>query len=248
MITPHLLVSEGDVTRYALLPGDPGRVRVITEFLESPVKLSENREFLVYKGVYKGVGVTVCSTGIGGPSAAIAVEELARCGSRILLRVGTCGALVRGVKPGEIVLPYAAVRLDGASARYVDPRYPAVAHPRVLAALEESLKRAGLGYRLGLVLSDDRFYSGRDELLEWGARNVVAVEMECSTIFSVASLKGLAGGAVLVVDGNIAEGTGKASVGGASRSSEHDERVRRAIREEVRAALEALVLLEERGL
>jgi uridine phosphorylase len=161
MIAPHLLVSEGEVARFALLPGDPGRAKLIAEFLESPVKLSENREFVVYNGFYKGLQVTVCSTGIGGPSAAIAVEELARCGTRVFVRVGTCGALVKGIGPGEIIVPYASVRLDGTSTRYVDPRYPATAHPRVVSSLVESLRRIGRSYKLGIVLSDDRFYSDK---------------------------------------------------------------------------------------
>ena len=239
---PHLLISSNDVAEYALLPGDPKRAHLIAKFLDQPRLMSENREFVVYTGSYKGVGVTVASTGIGGPSAAIAVEELARCGVKVFIRVGTCGALKPGIRIGEIIIPYAAVRWDGASTRYVGREYPAVAHPSVYQALIEASRRLGLEARSGIILSDDAFYDDLGVLLNWGKYNVIAVEMEASTIFTLASIKGLRSGAILVVDGNLAEGTGKGTIG-ASKGREFREEVVKAIEKEIKIALEAVYIL-----
>jgi len=243
-IVPHLLVSRGDVAEYALLPGDPKRAHLIAKFLDESKLVSENREFVVYTGSYRGVRLTVASTGIGGPSAAIAVEELAKCGTRVFIRVGTCGALKRGIGIGEIIVPYAAVRWDGTSARYVDKAYPAVAHPKVYQALIEASRKLGVKVREGIILSDDAFYDDLEILLKWGEYNVIAVEMEASTIFTIASIKGFKAGAILVVDGNLAEGTGKGIVG-ASKGRELREEVVKAIEREVRIALEAVRILSE---
>ena len=242
-VAPHLLISRGDVGKYALLPGDPARARRIAEFLDGAELKSENREFVVYTGEYGGVTVTAASTGIGGPSAAIAVEELARCGVEYFIRVGTCGAIKRGVKVGDLVLPYAAVRLDGVTRRYVLPEYPAVAHPEVFNALLNASRALGIKPLVGIVASDDMFYVGIDELEYWSSMGVVAVEMEASTVMTIASIKGLRGGAILVVDGNIVEGTGKSSVG-AHKGSEVGEVVKEAIDVEIRVALEAVKILE----
>lgn len=244
-IMPHLLISSGDVAEYALLPGDPKRAHLIAEFLDQSRLVSENREFIVYTGSYKGVGVTVASTGIGGPSAAIAVEELARCGVKVFIRVGTCGALKPGIRLGEIIIPYAAVRWDGVTARYVGREYPAVAHPSVYQALLEASRRQGIEARSGIVLSDDAFYDEPEALLSWGKYNVIAVEMEASTIFTIASIKGLKPGAILVVDGNLAEGTGKGTIG-ASKGKELREEAIKAIKKEIEIALEAIHILSRK--
>ncbi len=241
-VAPHLLIKPGDVGKYALLPGDPSRADRIAEFLRDAVLKARNREFVVYTGWYGNELVTVASTGIGGPSAAIAIEELAKCGVRYFIRVGTCGALRRGVKVGELVIPYAAVRLDGVTRRYVPPEYPAVAHPKVFNALTKAANELGIKYLTGIIVSDDAFYVSRDEVLKWSSLGTVAIEMEASTVMTLTSLKGLYGGAVLVVDGNLIEGTGKAEVG-ASGSSELPKVVREAIDLEIRVALESIKYL-----
>jgi len=241
-IAPHLLIKKGDVGDYALLPGDPRRVDVIAEFLEDPKLLSHNREYKVVKGSYKGIIVTACSTGIGGPSTAIAVEELAKAGVKYFIRVGTTGALVRGIKRGDIMIPYAAIRQEGTTRRYVPLEYPAVAHPIVYNALIHAARKLGYNYITGLVLTDDKFYSDLDEILPWAEYGAVALDMESSIIFTLASLKSLYAGSILVVDGNRAERTSKAYIGAKGRR-EHDEEILRAIRDEIRIALEAIEIL-----
>ena len=243
-IMPHLLISKGDVAEYALLPGDPKRVHLIAKYLDEAKLISENREFTVYTGRYKNTEVTITSTGIGGPSAAIAIEELAKCGTRVFIRVGTCGALRPGIRIGEIIVPYAAVRWDGTSIRYVNLAYPAVAHPEVYQALIEASKNLGIAVRDGIIISDDAFYDDLKALLKWGDYNVIAVEMEASTIFTIASLKNLKAGAILAVDGNLAEGTGKGDVG-ALEGKELRKEAQKAVEKEIKIALEAIHLLSE---
>ena len=239
-VAPHLLISKGEVGDYALLPGDPRRVDIIAGFLNNVKLLSLNREYKVVKGTYKGVEIVACSTGIGGPSTAIAVEELARAGVRYFIRVGTTGALVKGIKRGEIIIPYAAIRMEGTSRRYIPSEYPAVAHPVVYNALVSAAKSLGFNFRTGLVLTDDKFYSSPDEILSWAKFGAVSLDMESSIIFTIASMKSLYAGSILVVDGNRAEGTSKAYIGVKGRK-EHDEEVLKAIRNEVKIALEAIV-------
>lgn len=241
---PHLLISKGDVSEYALLPGDPKRAHLMAKFLTKPMLISENREFVVYKGKYRHIEVTIASTGIGGPSAAITVEELAQCGTKVFIRVGTCGALIPGIRIGEIIVPYGAVRFDGTSARYVDLSYPAVAHPQVFQALLKAARKLNVPIKSGIILSDDMFYSDVSSLLEWGKRRVLAVEMEASTIFVVSSLKGLKAGAILAVDGNLAEGTGKGEAG-AVEGKELRREAQKAVELEIRIALEALCELSK---
>ncbi len=244
-VAPHLLVGEGDVGEYVLLPGDPGRARRIASFLDDSVLKAENREYVVYTGFYRGIKVSVVSTGIGGPSAAIALEELARCGSRFFVRVGTCGALRKGVRVGSIIVPYAAVRLDGVTKRYAPPEYPAVAHPLVFNALVDAARSMGVKPVTGIIVSDDKFYISKNEIEEMTRLNTVAVEMEASTIMLLSSLKNLYGGAILVVDGNLVEGTGKAEKG-AQEGSEVPRIVREAVDLEIRIALEAIRRISEK--
>ncbi len=241
--TPHLLIKKGQVGKYALLPGDPGRAHLIAKFLDKSSLVTQNREFVVYNGVYKGVNITIASTGIGGPSAAIAVEELARAGTRVFIRVGTCGALRKGIEVGDLIIPYAAVRNDGVTKRYVSENYPAVASPRVYYALVNAAKRHDIKYYEGIILSDDMYYCRLDEMIEWSKKNIIAVEMEASTIFTLTSLKGLEGGAILAVDGNIIEGTGKPFIG-ESEDVEKKDKLRRGIETEIKIALDAVLLLE----
>ncbi len=234
----HLQLTEKDVTEYALLPGDPGRVRLIASFLEDAAKLAENREYLSYRGVYKGVPVTVCSTGIGGPSTAIAIEELSMLGVKNFIRVGTCGSLVREIDIGSIAIPYAAVRMEGTSTRYVEEVYPAVADPSLYQALLKVAKKLKHRVHTGIVLTHDRFYAPINELLKWAEKNVIVVEMEASVFFTLASLKGLKAAAILAVDGNLAKGTRKDML---LHDKAYLETMRKAIEKEIQIALEAVV-------
>ena len=123
----HIQVANGEVGRYVILPGDPKRCKKIAQYFEDPVMIADNREFITYTGTLDGVKVSVTSTGIGGPSAAIAMEELARCGADTFVRIGTCGGIQPEVKSGDIVVATGAVRMEGTSKEYAPIEYPAVA-------------------------------------------------------------------------------------------------------------------------
>jgi len=206
----HINVAHGEVGRYCIVPGDPGRCEKIAAYLEDPKKISYNREYCVWNGKLMGETVTVCSTGIGGPSAAIAIEELAACGADTFIRVGTCGGMQLDVKSGDAVIATGAVRQDGTSREYAPAEFPAVSHPDVLFALIEGAKMLGAPYHAGIVQSKDSFYGQHSpknmptshELLEkwdaWKKLGVLASEMEASTLFVVSAARKLRAGAVFL--------------------------------------------------
>jgi len=132
MKQPHIKCKEGDVAKYVLLPGDPGRIEKIIKYWDEAKKIAFNREFLTYTGKYKGIEVSATSTGIGGPSTAIAVEELVNIGAKVLIRVGTCGSLREVIKIGDIIIPIAAMKQDGTSKDYLPVEFPAVADLEVI--------------------------------------------------------------------------------------------------------------------
>ncbi len=245
-IQPHIMCGVGDVARYVLLPGDPGRVERIASFLDDARKVSDHRGFLTYTGRAGGVGISASSTGIGCPSAAIVVEELMRIGADTLIRVGTTGSLQPGIDSGDIVIATAAVRADGTSRTYVPIEYPAVASLEVTSALMRAAEEAGRDYHLGIVMSSDAFYGGNEEALRrFGEAGVLSIEMESSVLFTLAGLRGRRAGTILAVDGNIAKGTGKGEFEPGERSGELDERVQRAVDDEIRIAIRAVQILEE---
>ncbi len=243
-IQPHIMCGVGDVAKCVLLPGDPGRVVKIASFFDEARKVSEYRGFVTYTGEVDGVGVSACSTGIGCPSAAIVVEELARIGAETFIRVGTTGALQPHIDVGDIVVATAAVRGDGTTRSYVPVGYPAVADFGVVSALIEASELMGREVHVGIVLSSDAFYAGGESTSRFSEANVLSVEMECSVIFTLAGLKGLRSGAVMAVDGNLVKGIKKGEFEPGERSGELDERVQRAIDDEIRIAIEAVKLLE----
>ncbi|HHC19509.1 MAG TPA: nucleoside phosphorylase [Euryarchaeota archaeon] len=149
--------------------------------------------------MYKGVEVGVLSTGIGGPSTAIAVEELARIGAHTLIRIGTCGAIQDDMNIGDIVIATAAVRGDGTSKYYALPEYPAVASYEVVSAAIEAAKSLGYPYHVGIIWSNDAFYAEGEYARLWKDKNVLAVEMEAATLFTISSIRKLRAGAILLV-------------------------------------------------
>lgn len=212
----HIRLDRRDVGRVALLPGDPARVQRIAERLERPKPLSSNREFAAYGGMIGRERVVVVSTGIGSPSTAIAVEELARLGARVMIRVGTCGSIVPKVKVGSVIIADAAVRMDGTSLQYVPQGYPAAATPGVVLALKAAAASMSLRASVGIAASTDSFYSGQGRrsfggyfpsdkahlLEDLRAANVLCFEMEAATLFTLGRVFGLETGAVLAVVGN----------------------------------------------
>ena len=199
----HISVSYGDVGEYCILPGDPGRCRKIAELLEEPEYVSTNREYEIWNGRLGNKHVTVCSTGIGGPSTAIAVEELVACGAKTLIRVGTCGGISLDVKCGDVVIASGAVRQDGTSREYAPIEFPAVPDIYTTAAMCGAAKSLGYNLHVGVVQSKDSFYgqhsparmptaSDLQEKWEaWKRLGVLASEMEASTLFTVGAALGV---------------------------------------------------------
>ncbi|HDD69328.1 MAG TPA: nucleoside phosphorylase [Candidatus Korarchaeota archaeon] len=234
----HLKVKPGDVAKYVLLPGDPGRVIKIAEFMDSAREVARNREFLTYTGEYKGIPVSVTSTGIGCPSAAIAVEEQANVGAEVFIRVGTSAGIQPEVKPGNIVIPNGAMRNEGTSYYYVPDGFPAVPSYRVLRALILASQKLGYEYHVGIISTDDSFYAESPEFLsELRDYGITSLDMESSAIFIVSHLRGLEAGTVLGVVANLStrEGVFK----------EDDPRRKLAVERAIKTALEAVRILEE---
>lgn len=197
MMQPHLKIKKSE--KYALLPGDPARVKKIAKYMNRTIKVVFNREFLTYKGEYRGIKATITSTGIGCPSAAIAMEELANCGLKTAIRVGTCGGLIKEMQPGDLVIPSSAFCGDGTTKEYrtnniVD------ADKSVIKALKEAAEKLGVKYFVGVNRTHDTFYEPLDNFTKLSGRGFVSSEMECSALFAVAKLRGIKAGAVLVVN------------------------------------------------
>ncbi|MCR4890706.1 MAG: uridine phosphorylase [Lachnospiraceae bacterium] len=208
----HTHTNEENVGKYVILPGDPGRVEKIAAYLDNAEFVASNREYTTYTGYLDGEKVSVTSTGIGGPSAAIAMEELYRSGVRTFIRVGTCGGMKLDVMGGDLLIATGAVRMDGTSKEYMPLEYPAVASFEVVSALVESAKEMGAPYHTGVVQSKDSFYGEMDpsrmpvgyelenKWQAWLKGNVLGSEMECSALFTVgASLDVRVGGLVMAI-------------------------------------------------
>ncbi len=246
---PHIMCKSGDVGEYVLLPGDPKRTRMIAELMEEPRIVADYRQFITYTGWYKGVRVSTTSTGIGCPAAAITVEELSRVGAKCFIRVGTTGSIQPYIDTGDIVVATGAVRDEGTTVNYAPRSYPALASLRVVDALLEASKKVGVDCYSGIVWTSDAFYSEDMEKVELYRKiGVLSVEMECSAIFTLASIKGLLSGAILAVDGNLIKGTKKSEFKPHEKKGEFDPIVRNAVLKEVKIALEAIRILHEEGL
>ncbi|MDR5674511.1 Uridine phosphorylase [Halalkaliarchaeum sp. AArc-CO] len=236
---PHLLVEEGDVTDLAIIPGDPGRVDRIARQCENVEEISQNREYKVVNATYEGRPVTICSTGIGCPSAAIALEELSRVGVETFLRCGTTGALQEGIEIGDMVVATGAAKEEGTSKRYESAVYPAVPDYDALTALVDAAEANDEDVHVGPIVSDDAFYNESDDFVDdWENAGLLAIEMEAAAVFSLARRKGLAAGAICTVDGNLVEGTQKGATDGEELPEKAKDNVERAIRLTLEAATE----------
>lgn len=210
----HLQMKKGDVGRYVLLPGDPGRCEQIASYLGDPHLVAYNREYKTYTGTLLGEKVSVTSTGIGGPSAAIAVEELVKIGADTFIRVGTCGGMNANVIPGSIVVANSAIRAEGTSREYLPIEFPAVADHQVTCALEAAAKSLNLPCKVGVVQCKDSFYGQHepeaqpisDDLLRrwsaWIRGGCLASEMESAALFVLGSCRSVRTGTVLLVCAN----------------------------------------------
>ena len=198
----HIQCKAGNVGRYCFLPGDPGRCEKIAAYFDNPVKIQSNREYTTYTGTLLGEKVSVCSTGIGGPSAVIAMEELHNIGADTFIRVGTCGGIALQVKSDDVVIATGAVRHEGASREYAPIEFPAVSDYQVQEALVQAAKNLGKPWHAGVVQCKDSFYGQHSparmpvaqELLykweAWKRLGVLASEMESAALFVVAAALG----------------------------------------------------------
>lgn len=210
----HIQVAKGEIGRYVLLPGDPKRCAKIAKYLDDPVLIADSREYVTYTGTVDGIKVSVCSTGIGGPSAAIAMEELINCGADTFIRVGTCGGMQQQVLSGDLVIATGAVRMEGTGQEYAPLEYPAVSDFEVLKALEEAAGKLSMRRHIGVVHCKDAFYGQHNpELLpqssillqKWDAymkMGCLASEMESAALFIVSNYRKVRCGTVLLVMAN----------------------------------------------
>jgi uridine phosphorylase len=208
----HIQLDEGDCAPYVLLPGDPGRVETVASMWDNAHEVARNREYVTYTGHYKGVPITCTSTGIGAASTAIAVEELARVGAKVFLRIGTCGTFQDQVRNGDMVIFDAAARYDGTSRAYAPLEMPAVAHHTVIAACIEAAESLGIRYHVGTTRTHDGLYACQPKpggsfasywQSDWATHyqdlkrmNILASEMEASVILLLAKIWGLRAGGI----------------------------------------------------
>ncbi|TMB47762.1 MAG: nucleoside phosphorylase [Chloroflexi bacterium] len=208
----HVGLGPGDAGHYVLVPGDPGRTPMIAQYLDDAREVAFSREYRTFTGKLDGVPVSTMSTGMGGPSVAIGIEELSELGVHTLLRVGTCGAAQPEIKLGDLVIAVASVRSEGTPNGYIPLEYPAIASLDVVNALIESARAASVPFHVGVIRSVDALYSdlqpdtmprphAREELEMWKRAGILCNDMESSTLFVVSRLRKLRAGAInLCVD------------------------------------------------
>ena len=234
----HIRAKKEDIAPRALIAGDPGRIKQLSTLLEEPRLVNENRGLLVYTGKWKGVDVTLATHGIGVPSAAVVFEELAMLGVKAAVRLGTCGAMVKGMKLGDIVIATgAAYHPGGAYYQYLRENVCTATSPdyELLTNLVKTVSARGMNFRLGPVLSSDAFYAEDPEFAKkWASRGVIAVEMECAGLFMLGLMRGVKTAALLVVSDSLVEDLGYA----------HAEQLRDVVNESAKAVLDALVNTE----
>jgi len=209
----HILLKEGDVGRYVLLPGDPERCETIAQYFEEPKFIAQHREYVTYSGYLLGEKVSVTSTGIGCPSTAIAVEELIAIGADTFIRVGTSGGMQPDIRTGEVAIVTAAIRDEGTTSHYMPIEFPAVADLDVVLALREGASRVNIPFRLGVSQSKDSFYGEvepdrmpvanqlQKRWKAWIAGGAICSEMEAAALFILASIHRKRAGGVMMMAG-----------------------------------------------
>lgn len=213
----HIACKRGDLAPYLLLPGDPDRVLKIASHWEKKKIVAYHREFRSVTGIYNSAPISCLSTGIGAPSAAIAVEEAARIGVNTFIRVGSTGALQKGINPGDLVITVAGYKSEGTSKSYVRTEYPAYASHEVVVALIEACEKLRFRYHVGVTCSADAFYVGEGRpgfggyeqsyhkhiISDLVSAGVLNIEMEASALLTIAGLYGLRAGAICTVFDNL---------------------------------------------
>lgn len=225
----HIGVGKEDIGHYVFLPGDPKRVAKIASYFDDAKLVGDSREFVTYTGYLNGVKVSCTSTGIGGPSASIAMEELVACGAHTFIRVGTCGGMDLDVCGGDLVIAQGAIRFEGTSKEYVPIEYPAIADIRVINALMNAAEKSKTNYHVGVVQCKDAFYgqhrpetlpNSAELLAKWDAwvkAGCKASEMESAAIFIVASYLHVRCGSIFLAVANQ-----QRALAGLSNEQHHD--------------------------
>ena len=213
----HIGLEPGEVGRYVFLPGSPERTEKIAAYFDNPKEIAYNREFRTFVGELDGVKVAVTSTGIGGPSAAIAVEELHQCGADTMLRVGTCASTSEKVSLGDVEIPNGAVRMEGVSTHYLPIEYPAVPDFQVVKAVEQAAQKLEFPYNVGVTITKASFYTqttpetkpvGPELVYKWQAYEkggATSTSMECSVLFCVGASLGIRTSSVMISATNFGE-------------------------------------------
>ena len=210
----HIQCKKGDVGKYVILTGDPKRCESIAAYFDDAKLVADSREYVTYTGKLEGVPISVTSTGIGGPSASIAIEELVKCGADTFIRVGTCGGMELKVKGGDIVIANGAIRMEGTTKEYAPIEYPAVADYNIVRALDMAVKNLGYNYHVGVCQSKDSFYGQHNPSImpvsyelenkwnAWCRMGCLASEMETAALFIVGSFLRVRVGSVLLALAN----------------------------------------------
>lgn len=210
----HIALAEGDVGRYVFLPGDPGRCEMIASYFDNPVKVAVHREYETWSGYLEGEKVAVTSTGIGGPSAAIAMEELVAIGADTFVRVGTSGSMQDDILPGDIAIVSAAIRDEGTSLHYLPLEFPAVADVELTQALADAARALGKTVHVGVSQSKDSFYGQhapermpiaqrlQERWKAWMGGGAICSEMEAAALYIVASVLRVRAGGLMMVMGH----------------------------------------------
>ncbi len=210
----HIGVNSELVGKYVIMPGDPARVKKIAAHFENAKKVGQNREYTTYTGYLDGVKVSAMSTGIGGPSASIALEELVHCGVHTFIRVGTCGGMQKEIMSGDLVIANGAIRMEGTSKEYAPIEYPAVPDFKVLSALVQAAEGLKANYHVGVVECKDAFYGqhepekmpvGYELLNKWDAwirTGALASEMESAALFIAAAARRVRAGSIMLTIAN----------------------------------------------
>ncbi|MDD3205736.1 MAG: nucleoside phosphorylase [Lachnospiraceae bacterium] len=195
----HLRLSKEDSARYAILPGDPGRIDRIKEFLTDTKEIAYNREMRSVSGYYKGIKILAVSTGMGGASTGITVEELHNIGVTHMIRIGSCGALDKKIKLGDLVLVNGAVRDDGASKTYINAIYPAIPDTCLLMKTIAASEEQKIPFFIGIARSHDSFYTDREDEIDayWAKRGVLGADMETAALFTIGALRGVKTASIL---------------------------------------------------
>ena len=244
MKQPHIALEEGLGIEYAILPGDPARIDRIAEMLDKPRELAYNREFRSVRGRYRGIDVLALSTGIGGCSAGIAAEELHNIGVRAAIRVGSCGALQKGIALGDLIVVSGAVRDDGASKAYLPDNYPAYADIELVSCILEAAAALGVPYHEGVAHSHESFYHDENDAESeyWSKKGVLGADMESAALLTIGRLRGMKAASILnnvVLYGEDTADAVADYAGGESLTA-------RGERDEIRVALEAFARLDAR--